>query len=45
MPFQKVEYEFPDESEDSNEIEVESSSAIEIDISGKTSSRTQRTAK
>ena len=37
MPFQKVEYEFPDESEDSNEIEVESSSAIEIDISGKTS--------
>jgi hypothetical protein len=37
MPFQKVEYEFPDESEDSNEIEIESSSAIEIDISGKTS--------
>ena len=37
MPFQKVEFRFPDESEDSNEIEVESSSAIEIDISGKTS--------
>jgi hypothetical protein len=42
MPFQKVEYEFPDESEDSNEIEVESSSAIEIDISGKTSSELKK---
>jgi hypothetical protein len=42
MPFQKVEYEFPDESEDSNEIEIESSSAIEIDISGKTSPKPKK---
>lgn len=30
MPFQKVEYEFPDEQEESTEIEIESSSAEEI---------------
>ena len=34
MAFEKVEYQFPDEKEDKN-IEVESSSAVEIDISGK----------
>ena len=33
MPFQKVEYEFPDE--ETQEIEVEGSSAIEVDIGGK----------
>jgi hypothetical protein len=36
MPFQKVEYEFPeDDSVDSTDIEVESSDAVEIDLSGK----------
>ena len=34
MAFEKVEYKFPDEVESKN-IEVESSSAVEIDISGK----------
>ena len=42
MPFQKVEYKFPDEDTDDNKnekdtIEVEKSSAVEIDISGKAS--------
>ena len=34
MAFEKVEYKFPDE-EENKKIEVESSSAVEIDISGK----------
>ena len=34
MPFKKVEYTFPDE-EDNKPIDIEPSSAIEIDISGK----------
>lgn len=34
MPFKKVEYSFPDE-EAPNKIEIEPSSAIEVDISGK----------
>ena len=42
MPFQKVEYKFPDEDTNDNKnkndtIEVEKSSAVEIDISGKAS--------
>jgi hypothetical protein len=32
MPFQKVEYTFPDEEENNEAIEVESSSAIEVDL-------------
>ena len=36
MPFQKVEYEFPDEeTKEQQDIEVEGSSAIEVDIGGK----------
>tara|TARA_R110000787_G_scaffold26162_3_gene73436 strand:- start:623 stop:1633 length:1011 start_codon:yes stop_codon:yes gene_type:complete len=36
MPFQKVEFEFPeDEENNKNALEVESSGAVEIDISGK----------
>ena len=36
MPFQKVEYEFPnEETQDKQDIEVEGSSAIEVDIGGK----------
>jgi len=36
MPFQKVEYEFPDEeTKEKQNIEVEGSSAIEVDIGGK----------
>ena len=36
MPFQKVEYEFPDgETEEKQDIEVEGSGAIEVDIGGK----------
>ena len=37
MAFQKVEYTFPDEQEEevSTDIEIEDSSAIEVDISGK----------
>ena len=36
MPFQKVEYTFPDgqEEEVNTDIEVEDSGAIEVDISG-----------
>lgn len=34
MPFQKVEFKFPDEQEEDQKIEVEGSSAIEIDLSG-----------
>tara|TARA_R110000803_G_scaffold6429_6_gene20868 strand:- start:1291 stop:2301 length:1011 start_codon:yes stop_codon:yes gene_type:complete len=37
MAFQKVEYEFPDEQDKKPDIEVESSSAVEIDLSGKKS--------
>ena len=36
MPFQKVQYTFPDEEEKNEAIEVENSSAIEVDISGET---------
>lgn len=36
MGFQKVEYEFPDESTEKPDIEVEDSSAVEVDLSGKT---------
>jgi len=36
MPFQKVQYTFPDEEEKNEAIEVEDSSAIEIDVSGET---------
>jgi hypothetical protein len=35
MPFQKVEYSFPDEEEMSTDIEIEDSGALEVDISGK----------
>ena len=36
MPFQKVEYSFPDEEEEVNtDIEIEDSGALEVDISGK----------
>ena len=35
MPFQKVEFNFPDETEESTDIDIESSSATEIDVSGK----------
>ena len=37
MPFQKVEYSFPDEQEEevNTDIEIEDSGAIEVDISGK----------
>lgn len=34
MPFQKVEFSFPHEEETSTDIEIEGSSAIEIDLSG-----------
>ena len=34
MPFQKVEFSFPHEEETSTDIEIEDSSAIEIDLSG-----------
>ena len=36
MGFQKVEYEFPEEATEKPDIEVEDSSAVEIDLSGKT---------
>ena len=36
MAFQKVEYSFPDEEDVSTDIEIEDSSALEVDISGKT---------
>ena len=32
MPFQKVEFEFPDEQEESSELEIEDSSAIEVPL-------------
>jgi len=35
MAFEKVEYTFPDEETKTQEIEVENSSAVEIDLSGK----------
>jgi len=35
MPFQKVEFSFPDEAEENFEIEIEPSSAETIDLSGK----------
>ena len=35
MPFQKVEFSFPDEEEQELTVEVEDSSAVEIDTSGK----------
>ena len=40
MPFQKVEFEFPDgddNDEETNEIEIEPSSALTVDLSGKSS--------
>ena len=37
MPFQKVEFEFPEPEEDgSAEIEIEPSSALDVDVSGGT---------
>lgn len=35
MGFQKVEFEFPDEKEENNDLEIEDSGAVEIDVSGK----------
>tara|TARA_X000001388_G_scaffold41146_1_gene28965 strand:- start:226 stop:1263 length:1038 start_codon:yes stop_codon:yes gene_type:complete len=35
MPFQKVEFEFPDEEQEDTAIEIEDSGEVEIDISGK----------
>tara|TARA_R100000935_G_C2809124_1_gene154142 strand:+ start:81 stop:1112 length:1032 start_codon:yes stop_codon:yes gene_type:complete len=35
MPFQKVEFSFPDEEGETLDVEVEDSGAVEIDISGK----------
>ena len=35
MPFQKVEFSFPDDEEQELAVEVEDSSAVEIDTSGK----------
>ena len=35
MGFQKVEFEFPDEQEEKKDLEIEDSSAVEIDVSGK----------
>ena len=35
MAFQKIEYTFPDEDTKKPEIEVESSDAVEVDLSGK----------
>ena len=35
MAFQKVEYNFPDEESKKPDIEIEDSSAVEIDVSGK----------
>ena len=38
MPFEKVEFSFPDpDKEDEDKIEIEPSSAIEVDLSGNTS--------
>ena len=44
MPFQKVEYVFPDDEETSTDIEIEDSSAIEIDLSGKPQTEPEPTA-
>ena len=35
MPFQKIEYSFPEDENETSDLEVESSGAVEIDISGK----------
>ena len=35
MGFQKVEFEFPDEKEENNDLEIEDSGAVEIDVSAK----------
>ena len=35
MPYEKVEFSFPDPDEDKKAIEVEPSNAMEVDISGK----------
>lgn len=35
MPFEEVKYEFPHEAEDSKEVEIEETDAVEIDLSGK----------
>ena len=35
MGFEKVEFEFPDEKEEKKDLEIEDSSAVEIDVSGK----------
>jgi len=35
MPFQKVEFSFPDDEVETSNVEVEDSNAVEIDISGK----------
>jgi len=35
MPYEKVEFSFPDPDEDKKTIEIEPSSAMEVDISGK----------
>ncbi len=35
MPFEEVKFEFPHEAEDSKEVEVEETDAVEIDLSGK----------
>ena len=35
MAFQKVEFEFPDEEQESTEIEIEEAGEVEIDLSGK----------
>ena len=35
MAFQKVEFEFPDEEQESTKIEIEESGEVEIDLSGK----------
>jgi hypothetical protein len=35
MPFQKVEFEFPEEEQEGTAIEIEDSGAMEIDLSGK----------
>ena len=35
MPFQKVEFEFPEDEQEGTEIEIEESGEVEIDITGK----------
>ncbi len=34
MPFQKVEYSFPNDEEETSNVEIEDSGSVEIDISG-----------